>query len=81
MKKPIYFMDILVAYRKGRSIIKTETWCVTTYTNPSDIVRHDKKTMDRLNQKLYNKTYKSQRNIAILEILSRKQVGLTNEIR
>lgn len=76
--KPIYFMEILVAYRKGKSMMKKDTWCVSTYTTPSDITRYDKKTMSRLNQELYNKTYKSQRNIVILTINSRKEVGKTN---
>jgi hypothetical protein len=76
--KPIYFMEILVAYRKGRSMMKKDTWCVSTYTTPSDITRYDNKTMSRLNQELYNKTYKSQRNIVILTIKNRKEVGKTN---
>ena len=75
--KPIYFMEILVAYRKGKSMMKKDTWCVSTYTTPSDITRYDSKTMSRLNQELYNKTYKSQRNIVILTIKSRKEVGET----
>jgi len=78
-KKTIYYMEILVAYRKGKSMIKSDTWCVTTYLTPSDITRHDKKTMNRLNQKFYSKSYKSQRNIVILEITSRKEVGTTNK--
>ena len=77
--KPIYFMEILVAYRKGKSMMKKDTWCVSTYTTPSDITRYDNKTMSRLNQELYNKTYKSQRNIVILSIASKKQVGITNQ--
>lgn len=79
MKKPIYFMEIEVAYKKGKSLIKVDSWCVTTYTKPSDISRYDKKTMSRLSEQYYSKSYKSQRNIVILKIVSKKQVGMTNE--
>lgn len=76
--RPIYYMEILVAYRKGKSMLKTETWCVSTYTTPSDITRKDSKTMNKLNQEFYNKSYKSKRSIAILDILSKKVIGKTN---
>ena len=76
--RPIYYLEILVAYRKGKSMIKVDTWCISTYTNPSDIKRYDSKTMNRLNQEFYNKSYKSHRNIAILDVISKKMVGKTN---
>lgn len=76
--KPIYFMEIDVAYKKGKSLIKDETWCVTTYETPSDITRHDKKTMARLSGLYYNNSYKSTRQIVILNIKSKKQIGTTN---
>ena len=77
--KPIYFMEIEIAYKKGKSLIKSDTWCVTTYQTPSDISRHDRKTMSRLNQLYYSKGYKSTKQIVILNIKSKKQVGTTTK--
>jgi len=76
--KPIYYMEIEVAYKKGKSLVKDDTWCVTTYETPSDISRYDKKTMSRLNGLYYAKGYKSAKQIVILKINSKKQIGTTN---
>lgn len=78
--KEIFYMEINTAYRKGKSLIKNQTWCVSTYTTPSDIVRYDKKTMNMLYQKYYSTSYKKKKSVVILDIVSKKQIGISNEI-
>ena len=78
--KKIFYMEIITAYRKGKSLIKNNTWCVSIYTTPSDITRHDKKTMNMLYQKYYSNTYKKERNVVILQVTNKKQIGVSNAI-
>lgn len=77
--KPIYFMDIDIAYKKGKSLVKVPTWCVTTYETPSDITRFDKKTISRLTQEFYGTSYKSDRKVIVMKINTKKKIGTTNE--
>jgi len=73
--RDIYYHEILVSYKKGKSFIKDETWAVSKYTTPMDIMKHDSKTMNRLRNKYYSSTYKSHKQVMIIKINSSKVVG------
>jgi len=51
---------------------------VTTYETAREIMIHDVKTMQRLSDEIYGKSYKGERKIVIVKINERKEVGQTN---
>ncbi len=75
---PIYYMTARVAFKKRKVVHERVVWVVSVFRNPSDITRHDYKTMHRLEQELYGKNAKSDRHIIIREVLSTKVVGTSN---
>jgi hypothetical protein len=50
-------------------------WIVSVFDNPSDITRHDVKTMRRLEQELHGKNAKAEKHIIIREILDKKMIS------
>jgi len=74
-KADIYYLEIVVSYKKGKSIIKSETWAVSKYDNPREIMMKDVKTMARLNDYYYGSKYKSGKQLVITKVLSSKIVG------
>lgn len=75
MKRSIYYLEIMISYKKGKSYIKKESWAVSKYNSAQDIMRHDSKTMYRLNNEVYGNKYKSQKQLVITKVLSCKKVG------
>lgn len=73
--RDIYYHEISISYKKGKSFIKDETWAVSKYKTPIDIMKHDSKTMHRLKNKYYSPTYKSNKQLVITKINSSKIVG------
>lgn len=67
----IYYMIVKLSYKKGKSITNSEQWIVTSYETVGEIMNRDRKTMKSLENRLYGKTYKSQKHIMIKEILSK----------
>jgi len=76
-KPNIYYLEIMISYKKGKSIIKDETWAVSKYTTPNEIMRKDSKTMSRLNDMVYGSKYKSAKQLVITKVLSQKIVGVS----
>ena len=76
--KPIYYLNAQVAYKKNKRMYNIQTWIVSRYDKPADIMSKDKKTMDRLKLDIYGKTYKGTKHIIVRDILSRKVVGRVN---
>ena len=74
-KSPIYYLEILISYKKGKSIIKKDTWAVSKYDTPQQIMRNDRKTMSRLDELVYGSKYKSAKQLVITKVLSKKIVG------
>lgn len=74
METPIYFMEVEIKYKKNKIYLKSNNWIVTKYTSPIDIMRHDVKTMSRLDAELYGKT-KQDRDIIISKILFKNVIG------
>jgi hypothetical protein len=77
MKRDIYYLEISISYKKGKSIIKNQTWAVSKYDTPQDIMKNDSKTMGRLHDLYYGKKYKSAKQLFITKILSKKKVGVS----
>ncbi len=74
-KRNIYYLDITMSYKKGKSVLRKETWAVSKYDTPQDIMRKDPKTMSRLDHLAYGLKYKSIRQLVITKILSKKIIG------
>jgi len=73
--REIYYHEIEISYKKAKSFIKDNTWAVSLFKTPIEIMKYDKKTMDRLTRKYYGTKYKSQKQLVITKILSTKSVG------
>jgi hypothetical protein len=78
MPKPIYYLTATVSYLKNKVRHKRQDWIVTTYETAREIMIHDVKTMQRLSDEIYGKSYKGERKIVIVKINERKEVGQTN---
>lgn len=79
MKNPIYYMQVEVAFKRGRIIHKKNEWVVTTFDNPFDIMNKDVKTMKSLVERCYGKAFKGDKKIMITKILNQKIVGHVQE--
>lgn len=77
-RPPIYSLTLDIAFKKGKRVIYSEAWAVSRYNTPSDIMAHDKKTMDRLKRERYGKTYKGERRVIVKKVRSEKVVGHVN---
>jgi len=77
MKRNIYYLEISISYKKGKSIIKNQTWAVSKYTTPQDIMKNDSKTMSRLFDLYYGRKYKSVKQLFITKVLSKNKVGVS----
>ena len=75
MSYPIYYLEIQVSYRKNKNTSTIKTWAVSKYLTSYEIMSKDAKTMDRLNEELYDAKYKGERSITIMKVLSSKKIG------
>lgn len=74
-KAPIYYMTARVAFKKAKVVHERVVWIVSVFDDPNDIRNHDPHTMHRLEVQLYGKNAKSEKNIIIREILSKKLIS------
>jgi len=74
-KRDIYYLEICISYKKGKTYTKLDTWAVSKFTTAHDIMKNDSKTMGRLNDLVYGHKYKSVRQLVITKIFSIKKVG------
>lgn len=74
---PIYYMNVRVAYWKKKEKRELDDWVVSKYNNPIDITKKDKKTIRRLQDKLYTPAIKDKK-IVIVKIHNEKIVGHSN---
>jgi len=70
-------MTAKVTTIKNKRPQSRNVWIVSDYDNPIDIMKHDKKTMGRLERELFTAKAKS-KTIVIDSITSIKQVGETS---
>ena len=68
----------MVSYTKAKQKYKCTEWIITTQETASEIMLYDKKTMHRLSESIYGKSYKGDRRIVIVMIRDKKIVGQTN---
>jgi len=74
-KAPIYYMTARVAFKKRKVVHERVVWIVSVFDNPNDIRQYDYKTMYRLGTDLYGKNAKSEKQIIIREILTKKFIS------
>jgi len=72
---PIYYMTARVAFKKRKVVHERVLWIVSVFDNPHDIASYDSKTMHRLGEELYGKNAKSEKQIVIREIVSKKFIS------
>ena len=68
-------MTARVAFKKRKVVHERVVWIVSVFDTPSEIMRHDHKTMWRLGLELYGKNAKSDKHIIIREILEKKFIS------
>lgn len=71
----IYYYDIEVSYKKGKSTHKSQNWLISRYEKPGEIMHYDDRAMRSLESRLYSKNYKGQKKILIRKILKRVDLG------
>ena len=74
-KAPIYYMTARVAFKKRKVVHERVLWIVSVFDNPNDIMAYDSKTMHRLGLELYGKNAKSDKQIIIREIITKKIIS------
>jgi len=72
---PIYYMTARVAFKKRKVVHERVVWIVSVFDTPNDIRRYDTKTMWRLGNELYGKNAKSEKQIMIREIVTKKFIS------
>tara|TARA_R100000654_G_scaffold64286_3_gene91800 strand:- start:34 stop:273 length:240 start_codon:yes stop_codon:yes gene_type:complete len=77
MGKPIYHIEAKATIIKNKRPQTRSVWIVSTYDNPLEIMRYDKRTMTRLTQELVSAKAKN-KAVLIESIDSIKQIGTTN---
>ena len=77
-KAPIYYMTARVAFKKRKVVHERVMWVVSVFDNPNDIRNYDYKTMHRLQNEIYGKNAKSDKQILIREILDKKVISHSN---
>lgn len=74
-KTPIHYMTARVAFKKAKVVHERVVWMVSVFENPSDIMSYDYHTMHRLGVELYGKNAKSEKQIIVREILTKKFIS------
>jgi len=68
-------MTARVAFKKKKKVHERVVWIVSVFENPSDIASYDSKTISRLELEIFGKNSKSDKQIIIREILSKKFIS------
>jgi hypothetical protein len=68
-------MTARVAFKKMKVVHERVVWMVSVFENPSDIMSYDFHTMFRLGNELYGKGAKSEKQIIVREILTKKFIS------
>ena len=80
MGQPIYYMTGTATFIKNKNPQTRAIWIVSRYDNPRDIMKHDRKTMHRLEEELLTAKAK-ERTIIINKVENVKQVGTTSDVK
>lgn len=68
-------MTARVAFKKAKVVHERVVWIVSVFENPSDIMYYDLHTMHRLGIELYGKNAKSEKQIIVRKILTKKFIS------
>lgn len=71
-------MTLEIAYKKNKSTINKESWAVSRYNTPSDLMSKCNRTMSRLERECYGKTFKGDKRIIIRKVKDIKTHGYVN---
>lgn len=71
-------MTLDVAYKKNKSTVNRESWAVSRYNTPEDLMKHCNRTMERLKRECYGKTFKGDKRIIIRGVRDIKTHGYVN---
>lgn len=74
---PIYYLEAVVSYKKGKNVHKKNVWIVTKLPD-NEVLFKDLKTIERLHLELYGKTYKGDKSMMLYEVTDRKIIGYSN---
>jgi len=77
-KAPIYLATVRVAFKKAKRTYERVVQVVTSFNTPHDIMEYGKHTMKTLEDHLYGKTYKSQKQVIVREVLDKKFISNSN---
>ena len=75
----IYHLTARVSYKKSKREIKTETWIVSCFDVPADIMKYDKHTMSRLKWRFFKNSKAKDQTITVEEILDKIVLGKSQE--
>lgn len=64
--------------KKGKGFVKLQTWMISYYNTPEEIMLKDPEGMSRMIDRMYPKNYKSQRQIIVDKVRTHKIVGRAN---
>lgn len=78
MPKPIYYLTATISYLRNKVKHRREEWIVTTHETAREIMVSDPKAMQSLYDRVYGNAYKGIKNIVIVKINERKEIGKTN---
>jgi hypothetical protein len=69
---PIYLMKLLVSYKKGKSVLKTEVEIVSKGENVADLNRRHT-TVERVKEAVYGKN--KYNDVLILKVIDKKLIS------
>lgn len=75
---PIYSLTLDIRMKKGKGFTKLQTWMISYYNTPEEIMLKDPEGMSRMIDRMYPKNYKSQRQIIVDKVRTHKIVGRAN---
>lgn len=64
--------------KKGKAFTKLQTWMISYYNTPEDIMLKDKDGMKRMMDRMYPNNYKSTKQIIVDNVRTFKVVGRAN---
>jgi len=74
---PIYYLKAVISYKKGKNVHKKDVWIVTKLPD-DEILFKDHKTIERLQNEIYGKTYKGIKSLMLYQVTDRKIIGYSN---
>ena len=71
-------MTLDIRMKKGKVFTKLQTWMISYYNTPEDIMLKDKEGMKRMMDRMYPNNYKSTKQIIVDNVRTFKVIGRAN---